>query len=291
MQRVKLTVRDLLDGRATQRRTNVFVETAREAAAAEQAGIDIITVDGRQFTPELRRAAAGTFCIGGLAFGHLATTDDYLRAACELYQQGVDAFYCAAGPRTVERLADDRLPVVGHVGLIPWHATWTGGFKAVGKTVGSALDVWHQVRALESAGAFAAEIEVVPVEVATEIAARSSLFLISMGSGDGCHAQYLFAEDILGTNSWRYPRHSKRYADLAAEEERLQRLRVDAFAQFASEVRSGGFPSSEHVIHADATTVRQLCDALDADADADADADTWRSRHTDGVPQGLSEPL
>ncbi|MGE0309793.1 MAG: 3-methyl-2-oxobutanoate hydroxymethyltransferase [Acidimicrobiia bacterium] len=264
----KLTVRDLIQGRGSVQRTNVFVETAREAAAAEEAGIDIITVDGRILTPAIRRAAANTFCIGGLAFGHLATTDDYLRAACEMYEQGVDAFYCAAGPSTVERLAEDRLPVVGHVGLIPWHMTWTGGWKAVGKTVDTALDVWRQVRRLEDAGAFAAEIEVVPVEIATEIARRSSLFLISMGSGPGCHAQYLFSEDILGINSWRYPRHSKRYVDLAAEEDRLQARRVEAYAAYISEVRSGTFPGLEHVIAADTEVVAAFRDHLERDSTA-----------------------
>lgn len=262
MTNTKLTVRDLLDGRGAVQRTNVFVETAREAAAAEEAGIDIITVDGRLLTAEIRRAAANTFCIGGLAFGHLATADDYLRAACEMYELGVDAFYCAAGPSTIERLAEDRLPVVGHVGLIPWHMSWTGGWKAVGKTLDSALDVWRQVRRLEDAGAFGAEIEVVPVGIASEIASRSSLFLISMGSGDGCHAQYLFAEDILGTNTWRYPRHSKRYVDLAAEEERLQRMRVGAFAAYAADVRAGRFPESSHVVAGDPAVLTKFRDAL-----------------------------
>ena len=179
-----------------------------------------------------------------------------------MYEQGVDAFYCAAGPRTIERLAEDRLPVVGHVGLIPWHTTWTGGWKAVGKTLDSALDVWRQVRRLEDTGAFAAEIEVVPLEVASEIARRSSLFLISMGSGDGCHGQYLFSEDILGINTWRYPRHSKRYVDLAAEEERLQALRVQAYADYITEVRSGAFPAGEHVVHADEEVVDRFRRAL-----------------------------
>ena len=224
-----------------------------------------MTVDGRILTREIRRAAGNTFCIGGLAFGHLVTTDDYLRAACAMYEQGVDAFYCAAGPSTIERLAEDRLPIVGHVGLIPWHTTWTGGYKAVGKTLESALDVWRQVRRLEDAGAFAAEIEVVPVEIASEIARRSSLFLISMGSGHGCHAQYLFAEDILGTNSWRYPRHSKRYVDLRAEEDRLQRLRVRAFAEFVAEVRSGVFPGPEHIVQSEYATLARFGEALASD--------------------------
>lgn len=263
----KLTVRDLMDGRGSVQRTNVFVETAREAEAAQEAGVDLITVDGRLLTPEIRRAASDTFFIGGLAFAHLPTTDDYLRAASAMYEMGVDAFYCAAGPSTIERLAEDRFPVVGHVGLIPWHTTWTGGWKAVGKTLDSALDVWRQVCRLEDAGAFAAEIEVVPAEIASEIAGRSTLFLISMGSGDGCHAQYLFAEDILGINSWRYPRHSKRYVDMAVEEERLQRLRVGAFARYVSEVQSGAFPGEEHIVHVDAPIRAAFREALDAAAD------------------------
>jgi 3-methyl-2-oxobutanoate hydroxymethyltransferase len=277
----KLTVRDLLDGRRSGPRTNVFVETAREAAAAEEAGIDMITIDGRIITPEIRRAANNTFCIGGLAFGHLATTEDYLRAACVMYEMGVDAFYCAAGPSTIERLAEDRLPVVGHVGLIPWHTTWTGGFRAVGKTVPAALDVWRQVRRLEDAGAFGAEIEVVPVGIATAIAKRSTLFLISMGSGAGCHAQYLFAEDILGTNSWRYPRHAKRYVDLSVEEERLQRLRVDAFRQYVDEVRAGMFPDREHLVEVGDDVVAEFCGALDLHVDHDLNEepeDRWSQR-------------
>jgi 3-methyl-2-oxobutanoate hydroxymethyltransferase len=257
-----LTVRDLIDGRGSVQRTNVFVTTVPEAQAADEAGIDIVTVDGRLLTPEIRAAAPGAFMIGGLAFGHLVTSDDYLRAACELYELGADAFYCAAGPRTIGCLADERLAVVGHVGLIPWHRTWTGGWRAVGKTTESAVDVWRQVRRLEDAGAFGAEIEVVPHRVATEIADRSSLFLISMGSGAGCHAQYLFSEDILGLNTWRYPRHSKRYADLEREEARLQRMRVEAYRAYVDDVTSGGYPGPEHVVEADQAMVDEFLSAI-----------------------------
>jgi 3-methyl-2-oxobutanoate hydroxymethyltransferase len=246
--RVKLTVADLLAQRGVVQRTNVFVVSPDEAEAAERAGIDLITVDGRLLTPEIRSAAPNTCFIGGLAFGHLSTTDDYLRAACELYELGCDVFYCAAGPRTIKRLSEERLPIVGHVGLIPWHVTWTGGYRAVGKTAESALEVWRQVRRLEDAGAFGAEIEVVPTPVATAIASRTSLFLISMGSGGGCHAQYLFAEDILGTNPGHYPRHSKRYANLATEYERLQSMRVTAFEAFGREVANGAFPGENNLV-------------------------------------------
>ena len=97
--------------------------------------------------------------------------------------------------------ATKAFPVCGHVGLIPSQATWTGGFRAVGKTADTAMLVWSQVKALEEAGAFAAEIEVVPVDIASAISERTSLFMISMGAGAGCDAQYLFAEDVLGRQS------------------------------------------------------------------------------------------
>jgi 3-methyl-2-oxobutanoate hydroxymethyltransferase len=265
MTKRRLTVHDLLAGKGSVQRTNVFVTTPEEAAAAEAAGVDILTVDGRLMTSDIRSAAPRTFLIGGLAFGHLATTDEYLRSACDLYELGADAFYCAAGLATVERLSGERLPVVGHVGLIPWHTTWTGGFRAVGKSAATARDVWNQVQRLEEAGAFAAEIEVVPAEVASVIAERSRLFLISMGSGGGCHAQYLFAEDILGTNTARYPRHSKRYADLDAEYTRLQALRVNAFAAFVDEVGAGTFPAREHIVTIDSDELTGFVASLDQD--------------------------
>lgn len=258
----KLTVHDLLHGRGLVQRTNVFVTSVAEAQAADEAGVDIITVDGRLLTPKIREAAPGAFLIGGLAFGHHTTGDDYLRAACALYELGADAVYCAAGLKTIAQLADERLAVVGHVGLIPWHRTWTGGWRAVGKTIDSALEVWEQVRRLEDAGAFGAEIEVVPHRVAAEIASRSSLFLISMGSGAGCHAQYLFSEDILGLNTWRYPRHSKRYADLQREEQRLQQMRVDAYRAYVDDVASGGYPGPEHVVEAERSMIDEFVAAI-----------------------------
>ena len=134
----------------------------------------------------------------GENFYEIGTADDFVRWAFQMYRAGADAVYCSASYATVKAMADENIPVIGHVGLIPSRKTWTGGFKAVGKTAAAALEILDAVRKYEAAGAFGAEIEVVPVEVATEISRRTSLFLLSMGAGAGCDAQYLFAEDVLG---------------------------------------------------------------------------------------------
>jgi len=59
----------------------------------------------------------------------------------------------------------------------PARATWTGGFKAVGKTAAEAMQIYEHVKALEAAGAM-----VVPARVASEIARHTTLFLMPMGA-------------------------------------------------------------------------------------------------------------
>ena len=137
----------------------------------------------------MREAAGDCFVQVGLIYGQHCTYEDYLRAAHKNLMIGGDAFYCAGSLDTIAKLADEGIPVVGHVGLVPARATWTGGFRAVGRTAPEALKVYGQVKALEAAGAIAAEIEVVPARVASEISKRTLLILMSMGAGSGCDAQ------------------------------------------------------------------------------------------------------
>jgi len=147
-------------------------------------------------------------------------------------------------------MADDYIPVIGHVGLVPHYCTWTGGFKGVGKTAQSAMDVWERCQRYEEAGAFGVEIEVVPPEVTQEIAKQTNLFLVSMGGGTGGDCQYLFACDVLGYNTGHVPRHSKKYADLAKEYARVQDIRISAFKDFVNDVQTGGYPSEPYIVKA-----------------------------------------
>jgi 3-methyl-2-oxobutanoate hydroxymethyltransferase len=245
------TVADLLEMKGKRQLTMLRVTTLEEAEAAGCAGIDVVSVPPALLGPEFREAAPHCFAIPGLEYGDFVTTEDYLWGAFKALKAGGDAVYCAASLQTVRRMRDEGIPVCGHVGLIPSKATWTGGFRAVGKTVGSALEIWRQTKALEEAGAFAAEIEVVPAGVASAIASRTSMLMISMGAGSGCDAQYLFAEDVLGVNREHYPRHAKVYRNFAAEYDRLQQERIAAFSEFVGDVKSGAYPERRHLVGID----------------------------------------
>ena len=242
------TVADLRAEKGVRQRANVYVDTLDEARAAGAADIGIITVQDSLMSVEFRDAAPNAFMVAGLDYGVHVTTDDYLRAGFAMMALGADAVWSAASLETIARMRAEGIPVVGHVGLIPARRTWTGGFRAVGKTADSAMMVWQQVQDLAEAGAFAAEIEVVPEAVATAISAKTALYMISMGSGSGCDAQYLFSTDILGTNRGHVPRHAKQYRNLAAEEDRMQTERTDAFREFAADVQSDAFSDPARLV-------------------------------------------
>eukprot|EP00820_Chromera_velia_P001588 Cvel_2832.t1-p1 / transcript=Cvel_2832.t1 / gene=Cvel_2832 / organism=Chromera_velia_CCMP2878 / gene_product=3-methyl-2-oxobutanoate hydroxymethyltransferase, putative / transcript_product=3-methyl-2-oxobutanoate hydroxymethyltransferase, putative / location=Cvel_scaffold113:57316-57828(-) / protein_length=171 / sequence_SO=supercontig / SO=protein_coding / is_pseudo=false len=147
----------------------------------------------------------------------------------------------------VEAMAREGIPVVGHVGLVPQKARWTG-LRAVGRTAEEAIGIAEDVRRYESAGAFAVEMEVVPPPVAEAISRSTPLIVISMGSGPGCDVQYLFASDILGETSGHIPRHARTYRDFRAEYDRLHSERIAAFTEFRRDVASGAFPDEGETV-------------------------------------------
>jgi 3-methyl-2-oxobutanoate hydroxymethyltransferase len=261
------TVRDLLDARGKHQFAMLRVETLDEAEAAARAGVELLSVPPTMLMDcRFREVAPDAFAFPGDNFYEIGGTDDFLRWAFPLYKHGADGFYCSGSLATVRAMADHTLPVCGHVGLIPSKRTWTGGFKAVGKTLDTAKLVWNQCVELERAGAFAAEIEVVPHSITQAIAERTNLFLISMGAGAGGHAQYLFSDDVLGQNRGRVPRHAKVYANLAAEYDRLQEMRVDAMRQFATDVHAGDYPAPQHLVDCQPDVVEAFRDWLDQSA-------------------------
>lgn len=250
--------------KAKRQYTMMRVETMEELEAAEKAGIDMVSVPPElMLDPQFRDAAPGIFAVPGMNFYEIGTADDFVRWAFKLYKASADAVYCSASFDTVRRLSDENIPVIGHTGLIPSRATWTGGFKAVGKTAESARWIMDQVRKYEEAGAFGAEIEVVPEAVASAISARTSLFMISMGAGTGCDCQYLFAEDVLGANSGHVPRHAKVYRNFAVEYERLQGERIAAFKEFVDDVASGRYPEDRHKLPVDEAELAEFLKTLD----------------------------
>ncbi len=260
----KLTVKDLLDLKGQRPLTQVNVHNENEARACQEAGVDMIITWERSDIRAFRAAAPDIFLTVGLVYGQYVNADEAKRGAFAAMEKGADAIYCPMSLDVVAALATEAIPVHGHVGFVPYKNTWTGGFKAVGKTADDALAIFERAKAYEDAGAIAIEVELVPQEVAAEISGRLRILTVAMGAGSGCDAQYLFAKDILGYNDGHIPRHAKVYRDHKTEYERLYEDSVAAFREFHAEVTDGRFPTRKQLLTMDAAELDDFRSRIDS---------------------------
>ena len=242
--RKKYTVHDLRQLKGKRCLTHVHVKSPEEAAAAAEAGVDLMScsfdsVEAQARLPRIIAAAPDSFVSAATPHG-VATSDEAIRVAFEALEIGASSVYCSSSPRIIEAMAAERIPVVGHLGMVPRHVTWTN-YRAIGKTPEEARQLYQAMKDLENAGAYAAELEVVPHPLATFLCSRTTMILMSLGSGQGCDTQFLFSDDILGDYAERIPRHAKAYRDFKQENDRLQRERVEAFREYVDDVKKAVF--------------------------------------------------
>ena len=259
--RKKYTVYDLQQLKGKRCLTHLHVKSPEEAAAAEEAGVDLMSCsfdspEAQARLPLLVAAAPRSFLSAATPHG-LASAEEAIRVGFRALELGASSVYCSASPRIIEPMAREGIPVVGHLGLVPRHVTWSG-YRAIGRTVPEALQLHRRMKELENAGAYAAELEVVPHNLARFLCSQTRMILMSLGSGSGCDTQFLFSDDILGDYDERPPRHAKAYRDFAAEHRRLQQERIGAFREYIDDVREGRFPESSHLVEMEEPLIDEL---------------------------------
>ena len=261
------TVRDIIDLKGEKQLTQTLPFIPNEAKAAEDAGIDLMNTRFNYFKQEtaieIRKSASKTFMSFVIPLLSVPTKDDALKHSYKAMELGADGIIFQGSLNHIEALSNAGIPVQGHIGLVPRKSTWTGGLRAVGKTLDEAKALFQNLKDLESAGAWAVECEVIPSRLMRELSSRTSLVTISIGSGNGGDVQFLFAEDILGASEGPFPRHSKQYCNLFKESQRIQKIRVNAFKDFIDDVNSDIFPSNNFEVEVTEEFVERFCNYLD----------------------------
>ena len=261
------TVKDIIELKTDRQLTQTLPFTSNEAKAAEDAGIDLINTRfnylKQETAIEIRKSASKTFMSFVIPLLSVPTKDDALKHSYKAMELGADGIIFQGSLNHIEALSNAGIPVQGHIGLVPRKSTWTGGIRAVGKTLDEAKALFQNLKDLESAGAWAVECEVIPSRLMRELSSRTSLVTISIGSGNGCDVQFLFADDILGASEGPFPRHSKQYCNLFKEAQRIQKIRVNAFKDFIDEVNTNIFPSNKFEVEVTEEFVERFCNYLD----------------------------
>jgi 3-methyl-2-oxobutanoate hydroxymethyltransferase len=239
----------------------VTAGSAEEAAAAEAAGIEMV-VCLSQAVPAVRQGSQRVFVTAAIDFEGDVTVDDLLGRALTALTNGADAVITARRLAVVERLAEEDIPVMGHLGFVPKKSTLYGGVRAIGKTADEAVALWKRFVALEGAGAFGVECEIIPARLMSEINRRTGLATISLGSGPDADVMFLFTSDICG-ESPRLPHHARAYADLGALYEQVRTERVRALTEFRSDVATRRFPDTTEVARIEDRELERFVEALD----------------------------
>ncbi len=94
----KPTIADLRALKGQGQRTMLRIFTLDEAEAAEQSGIDIVSLPPELLThPRYRDVAPSLFSMTGMTHLEYGTRDDYRRFAVRMLEAGGDAVYCSGG--------------------------------------------------------------------------------------------------------------------------------------------------------------------------------------------------
>lgn len=167
-----------------------------------------------------------------------ASLEDAARNAGRLLQEaGAQAVKIEGGAAvvpTVKRLSGMGLPVMGHLGLTPQSIHQFGGYSIQGREDDVALQLRHDAKALQEAGAFAVVLELVSPELSRRITDDLLIPTIGIGAGPHCDGQVQVTNDLIGLSEEFVPKHAKQYMKIAAQ------MR-EAFSAYADDVRSGKF--------------------------------------------------
>lgn len=138
--------------------------------------------------------------------------------------------------KTVKRIVDAGIPVMGHLGLTPQSIYKFGTYKVRAKEEQEAEQLLEDAIRLEKAGAFSIVLEKIPSPLAEKVTSELSIPTIGIGAGPHCDGQVLVTHDMLGLNKDFSPRFLRRYADLHTE-------MTDAVSHYIKDVKEGDFPN------------------------------------------------
>ncbi len=192
----------------------------------------------------VRRGIGGAFIIGDMPFlSYQVSPEQAVQNAGLLLKSGANAVKIEGGAHfapTVGKLTACSIPVCGHLGMTPQSVHAFGGFRVQGRSQDASERLLCDAKALESAGAFALVLELVPEDLARRITEEIRIPTIGIGAGRFCDGQVLVLNDVLGLDDTFRPRMVKRYMDGAS-------MIIDSLDSYARDVKDGSFPAPENV--------------------------------------------
>ncbi len=140
--------------------------------------------------------------------------------------------------KSVKRIVNAGIPVMGHLGLTPQSIYQFGTYKVRAKEEAEAQKLLDDAKLLEDAGAFSVVMEKIPAALAQKVTENISIPTIGIGAGSHCDGQVLVVHDMLGMTHEFSPKFLRRYLNLYDE--------ITAAVQnYVKDVKSVNFPNEK----------------------------------------------
>jgi 3-methyl-2-oxobutanoate hydroxymethyltransferase len=192
-------------------------------------------------TKAVKRGSSRALVVADMPYGSFHTGDDKAveNALILMKHGGAEAVKLEGGRnrvKLVERLVNEEIPVMAHVGLTPQSVHKLGGYRVQAKTADSAKIMIEDAHMLQEAGAFAIVLELVPREIAEIVTNELTISTVGIGAGSSCDVQVLVLHDLIGFTFGRQPRFVRQYANVS-------QVITDAIGRWMEDVKSGNYPS------------------------------------------------
>lgn len=193
-------------------------------------------------TANVARVRKHALLVADMPFMSYRSTTQALESAARLMQEGGAQMVKLEGGKsqlaTTNALAEQGIPVCGHLGLLPQSVHKLSGYRVQGRDPESARRIIEDAMALEHAGADLLVLECVPGPLGKSLSEEVSIPVIGIGAGVDTDGQVLVLYDMLGMN----PSPAKFVHDFMADASDLQQ----ALSAFVQAVRQGRFPAEQH---------------------------------------------
>ena len=168
-------------------------------------------------TEAVSRVGISKLLVSDLPYDTYNNKEDAFRNASSLINSGADAVKLEGGIEKVEIikfLVDNKIPVMGHIGIKPQSAKTFEYYKILGKKNEEVNQILDDALAVESAGAFSLVLELVHRNLSKKITNALSIPTIGIGSGDDTDGQVQVYNDLIGYSPYKLPNHAKKYNNL-----------------------------------------------------------------------------
>ena len=191
----------------------------------------------------VKRGTERAMVVADMPYGsYHVNEDESVRNALKLMKYGGAEAVKLEGGRNrvklVQRLVDEEIPVVAHIGLTPQSVYKLGGYRVQGRTAEAAKRLIEDAKLLEEAGAFAIVLELVPREVAEIITKELEISTIGIGAGAECDIQVLVLHDLVGMTFGRQPRFVRQYSS-------VRDVMTAAIQNWTNDVKTGAYPNEK----------------------------------------------